>query len=89
MAASRADLVFALSLSEHPDQHRPHDSVLLGVDQKLSERSALGVGPEFPDPLDALEVGEHQDVEEFGACGLGEGVEARLWPALELVWTSR
>ena len=29
-------------------------------------------------PLDTLEVGEHEDAEEFGASGLGHRVEARL-----------
>jgi hypothetical protein len=31
---------------------------------------------EIADPLGALEVGEHEDVEQFGAGGRGEGVKA-------------
>jgi hypothetical protein len=34
------------------------------------------VAPELSDPVGALEVGEHQDVEELGAWSGAEGVEA-------------
>jgi hypothetical protein len=59
-------------LPQHPDQHRPEDPVLLAVNQEFSEGSALRVAPELPDPLGPLEVGEHEDAEEFG---LGEGYD--------------
>jgi hypothetical protein len=35
----------------------------------LSERPALGIGPELTDPLDSVEVGEAEDVDKFGASG--------------------
>jgi hypothetical protein len=34
------------------------------------------VTPELADPLGAIEVGEHEDVEQFGACSRREGVQA-------------
>ena len=34
------------------------------------------VAPELADPLGALEVGEHEDVEQFGAGSRPESVEA-------------
>ena len=37
---------------------------------------ALRVGPELADPVGSLEVGEHQDVKEFGAGSGAEGVQA-------------
>ena len=67
-----------LSLPQHPDQHRPKRPVLLAVNQEFGEGAALRVRPEVSDPLDTLEVGEHEDAEEFGASGLGHRVEARL-----------
>ena len=33
----------ALQLPQHPDEHRPEGSILLAVDQELSERAALRV----------------------------------------------
>ena len=53
--------------AQHADEHRPQRSVLLTVDQQLGEGSALRVAPELADPIDALGVGEHQDVEQLGA----------------------
>jgi hypothetical protein len=38
--------------------------------------ATLGVAPELSDPIDPIEVGEHQDVEEFGAGSRTEGVQA-------------
>ncbi len=72
------DLVpgLALALSQHPDQHRPERPILLAVDQELGEVATLWVAPELADPVGSLEVGEHQDVEELGAGGRSEGVEA-------------
>ena len=37
------------------------------------------------DPVGSLEVGEHQDVEEFGAGSGAEGVEALPEAALQLI----
>jgi hypothetical protein len=73
-----------LCLPQHADQHRPERSVLLATDQELGE-GALWVAPELADPIGSLEVGEHQDVEKFGAGSRSEGVEALLYSALELV----
>jgi hypothetical protein len=36
----------------------------------------LGVPPELADPVGALEVGEHQDVEQLGAGSRTESVQA-------------
>ena len=38
----------------------------------------MRVAPELADPVGSLEVGEHQDVEEFGAASRTEGVQAFL-----------
>jgi hypothetical protein len=35
----------------------------------------------------AVEVGKHQDAEQFGAGSPPEGVQALLQPALEFIWT--
>jgi hypothetical protein len=59
-------------LPQHPDEHRPERPVLLAVDQELGEGAALRVASELADPVGSIEVGEHQDVEEFGA---GDGTE--------------
>lgn len=44
--------------------------------------SSVRVAPELADPVGALEVGEHKDVEKFGAGGWRESVEALLQLAL-------
>ncbi len=46
------------------------------VNHEFGEGAAIGVAPELSDPVGPLEVGEHQDVEEFGTRGGTEGVEA-------------
>ena len=61
---------------QHPNGHRPKRPVLLAVDQELGEGAALRVTPELADPVGAVEVGEHQDVEQVGAWSRTEGVEA-------------
>ena len=71
-----AEQAFAFGLSQHPDQHSPECPVLLAVDQQLGEGAALRVAPELADPVGALEVGEHQDVQEFGTGSGTESVEA-------------
>ena len=42
----------------------------------LGEGAALWVAPELTDPVGSLQVGEHQDVEQFGAGSRTECVEA-------------
>jgi hypothetical protein len=74
-----------LGLPQHPDEHRPERPVLLAVDQELGEDAALGIGPELADPLGAVEVWQHQDVEKFGASGRRQGFEASSEPAPHLV----
>ena len=69
------DQPLAIGLAEHPDEHRPERPILLAVDQELGEGATLGVAPELSDPVGALEVGEHQDVEQLGAWSRTEGVE--------------
>jgi hypothetical protein len=66
---------------------RPEGPFLLAGDQQLGEGAALRVAAELADPLGALEVGEHEDVEQFGARSRAERVQARSEAALELaVW---
>jgi hypothetical protein len=71
----------------HPDDHRPNCPVLLAVDQELGEGAALRVAPELSDPIGALEVAEHQDVEQLGAGSGAERVEALSQSAFELIRT--
>jgi hypothetical protein len=61
--------------------------VLLAVDQELGEGATLWVAPELADPVGALEVGEHQDVEQLGAGSGTEGFETFRDSAFELVGT--
>ena len=63
------------ALSEHPNEHRAERAVLLAVDQQLGEGAAPRVAPELTDPSSALEVLQHQDVEQLGAGSRREGVE--------------
>src|SRR5919106_1350646 len=65
-----------LRLPQHPDEHRSKRPILLAVDQKLGEGAALRVAPELTDPRSALEVGEHENVEQLGAGGGTEGFKA-------------
>ena len=67
-----------LSLPQDPNEHRSQRPVLLAVDQELGEGAALRVAPELTDPSSALEVGQHENVEELDASRRREGVEARL-----------
>jgi len=53
--------------------------------QELGEGAALWVAPELSDPVGSIEVGQHQDVEQFGAGSRSEGVEAFPESALELI----
>jgi hypothetical protein len=48
---------------------------------------ALRVGPELAEPVGALEVRQHEDVEQLGAWGRPERVKANSEPALDLVGT--
>jgi hypothetical protein len=66
----------AIGLTQHPDEHRPEDSILLAVDQELGEGAALRVAPELADPVGPVEVGEHENVEQLGAGSRAEGVQA-------------
>ena len=74
-----------VTLSQHPDQHRPQRPILLAVDQELGEGAGLRIAPELPDPVGTVEVGEHQDVEELGAGGRTEGVESFTQFALDVL----
>jgi hypothetical protein len=52
--------------------------VLLAVDQELGEHPRFRVPPELADSVGAVEVGEHQDEQQFGAGSRPEGVKALL-----------
>jgi hypothetical protein len=78
---SRIVVRTAFALPQHRDQHRSERPVLLAVDQEFGEDATLWVAPELSDPVGSLEVGEHQDVEEFGTRSGAERVEAIPEPA--------
>jgi len=61
-----------------PEDDGPRCLVLLQVDQQLTEPARLRVPPELADPLNAFEVREAEDVEEFGASRRREGPQGEL-----------
>jgi hypothetical protein len=65
-----------MSLSQHPDEHRPQASDPPRSDRQLGEGPRLRIPPELADPVGAVEVGERQYVEESGAWSGAEAVEA-------------
>ena len=67
------------------DQPRPERPILLAVDQQHGERAALWVGPVLADPVGSLGVGEHEDVEQFGAGSWAKGIQTLPQSALKLV----
>jgi hypothetical protein len=67
--------VSPLRVAQHTDQHRPKRPVLLAVDQQLAEGLRLRVSPELADPVGPVEVGEHEDMEQFGARSRPKGVQ--------------
>jgi len=77
-----------ITLPQHPDQHRSERPVLLAVDHNSAKGAALRVAPNLADPLGPFEVGEHEDVEEFGAGSGAERVEAISESALMLTGTA-
>jgi hypothetical protein len=68
-------------------RHSPERPIVLAVDQQLGEGATLRVAPELADPVGPLEVGEHEDMEQFGARSRTEGVEALPEPLLEAIGT--
>jgi hypothetical protein len=64
-----------LGFPHHPDEHCSERPILLAVD--VGRRTIWSSGsPERADPVDPVEVGEAQDVDEFGASRRWEGFEA-------------
>jgi hypothetical protein len=45
--------------------------------------AALRIAPELSDPVGAVEIGQHEDVEQLGAGSGAERVEAFAEPAVE------
>jgi hypothetical protein len=79
-------LSYLPSLSRNiPHEHRSKGPVLLAVDRKLDEDPALRVVPELSDTVGPLEVGQHEDVEGFGAGRWAEGVETLANSTLEFM----
>jgi hypothetical protein len=80
MPYGRGYLAPIIGLFDHPPaasrEHRPKDPVLLAVDQEFGEGAALRIAPEFADPVGSLEIGEHEDVEEFRSGSRTERVQA-------------
>jgi hypothetical protein len=75
-------------LPQHPDEHRTGRPVLLAVDRELGEGPRLGVPPVGADCIGPVEVGEHEDMEQFGAGSRPtEGVELSLQLSLEFIRT--
>ena len=72
-------------LVQHSEEHCPQRPIFLAVDQQLGESPALRVGPELADPLGPLEVGQHQDVEQFGTRSGTDGVQTSPYATLELI----
>jgi hypothetical protein len=62
----------AFCLSDHPHEQGSQRPVLLAVDKEHREGAALWMAPELADPVGAIEVGEHEDLEQLGA-GLDRG----------------
>jgi hypothetical protein len=81
----RAASLRPLGLSQHADQHGPKGPVLLAVDQEFGEGATLRVAPELADRISPVEVGKHEDVEQFGEGSGAEGVEAIPESAVELI----
>jgi hypothetical protein len=69
-------LASTVALPQHPDQHRPERSILLAVDEEFGEGAALRIASELTDPVGALEVGEHEDLEGLGGGSRPEGIQA-------------
>jgi hypothetical protein len=65
-----------LHLRQQAEHHRPRRLVLLQIDHQLAEGPRLGVAPELADPVGSVEVGQHEDVEQLGASGRREGLQA-------------
>jgi hypothetical protein len=55
--------------------------------KELSKNLGLEVPPVRADPVDALEVGKHQDVQELGAGSWAESLKTLLKSALKVVGT--
>jgi hypothetical protein len=68
-ASGRARPVDATSAPsrQESEDHRPRRIVLVQVDQQLAEGPSLRVPPELAYPVGPVEVGEAQDMVEFGA----------------------
>ena len=57
-----------VGLPHHPDEHRPQRPILPAVDQELGEGATLRVAPILADPLATFEVGQREEVKQFGAA---------------------
>jgi hypothetical protein len=75
----------SIHLYQQPEDDRPGGLVLLQVEQQLAEGTHFWVAPELADPLDSVEIGEAQDVEEFGASRRREGLETSPESRLNLL----
>jgi hypothetical protein len=75
---ARASAATSLSLVSRsiPTSTARRVPILLAVDQELGEGSALRVAPELANPIGAIEVGEHQDLEQLGAGSGAKHIEA-------------
>jgi hypothetical protein len=70
--ASRTRHYLGRISASNPEHDRPRRLILLQVDQQLSEGPRRRVAPELTEPVGPLEVGQHEDVAEFGASRRGK-----------------
>ena len=71
---------------QHPGEQRSVRSCSQSIRSSAKVR-VLGLPQYESDRVGAVEAGEHQDVEQFGAGSGAEGVQAFLESALELIGT--
>jgi hypothetical protein len=69
-------VLLPLHLGQQPEDDRPPRLILLQVDQQLAEGPRLRAPPERADRVGAVEVGESEDVDRFGASRWREGFDA-------------
>jgi hypothetical protein len=75
-AGSRCALLRSSTLPQHPDEHRPERPVLLAVNQEFGEGRGSPGSSRTRRSYRPARSREHEDVEQLGARGGAESVEA-------------
>jgi hypothetical protein len=65
----------AVGVSQHPDEHRAENPVLLAVDSSSAKARVFGLPQNSPIRSARSKSGEHQDAEQLGAGTRPEGVQ--------------